>query len=265
MTGVSDHRADHVACHELSHARVVMTKTASAPSILFVHGGFHGAWCWSGAMHFLSKHGIGSAAVDLRGHGGLRQDSTFITQGVRAMTQDVLEAAAILPQPVILVGHSLGALITMKAAAQMKPRGLMLLAPAAPAGVGSARPLPRFPSAAVVQPPPADRARKWFLSGHAAPDASDYLARLCPESPALLNECFHDRVAIAASDIFCDVVCLSGGKDDSPLHPAGQDEAVAAHLNAALRVIPQSGHCMMLDDGEAQTSTAILDFVRACG
>ncbi len=84
-----------------------------------------------------------------------------------------------------------------------------------------------------------------------------YLAHLCPESPKLLNESFHEGVAIERTSINCPILCLSGGKDDSPLHPAGQDQAIAAHYGAALKVIEASGHSMMIDDGREETASAI--------
>src|SRR5690606_34333696 len=230
------------------------------PAVLFVHGGFHGAWCWTQTMAALAARGIGAAAVDLRGHGGLAQDASFLDQGMDAMTHDVIEAMQQLP-PVFLAGHSLGALIAMQAAAQHERRGLILLAPAAPAGIAHAHSLPRFPTTRAIQPPGEERARKWFMAGANTQDLSTYTSRLCPESPTLLNECFHDGVVIEQKAISCPILCLSGGKDDSPLHPAGQDQAVAAHYGAALKVIEPSGHCLMLDDGWEQTVGAIHDWI----
>jgi pimeloyl-ACP methyl ester carboxylesterase len=199
---------------------------------------------------------MSTAAIDLRGHGGLPRDASFLTDGVEAMTQDVLEAMRLMPAP-FLAGHSLGALIAMKAACQLPLRGLILLAPAAPAGIARSHPLPQFAPARPVQPPDEARARKWFMAGATAPDMRTYLEQLCPESPKLLNESFHDGVAIERSAISCPILCLSGGKDDSPLHPAGQDQVIAAHYGAAIEVIDQSGHCLMLDDGWENAAAAI--------
>ncbi len=227
-----------------------------------MHGGFHGAWCWSQTLTFLAARNAAGAAIDLRGHGGLPQDGSFLSAGVDVMTQDVLEAMRKVSAP-ILVGHSLGALIAMKAATQVPLRGLILLAPAAPSGVTQCHPLPRFPAGHAVQPPARARARKWFMAGTAAPDMTSYLAQLCPESPALLNECFHDGVTIERAALSCPILCLSGAKDDSPLHPRGQDRLVAAHYGAALKIIEPSGHCLMLDDGWRETAAAIHTWMTA--
>ncbi|HZG68660.1 MAG TPA: alpha/beta fold hydrolase, partial [Herpetosiphonaceae bacterium] len=44
---------------------------ARSSPVLFVHGAWHGAWCW--AEHFLdyfAERGYGAHALSLRGHGG---------------------------------------------------------------------------------------------------------------------------------------------------------------------------------------------------
>jgi len=46
------------------------TTSRDAPPLLFVHGAWHGAWCWD--EHFLgyfSERGFSAHAVSLRGHG----------------------------------------------------------------------------------------------------------------------------------------------------------------------------------------------------
>src|SRR5476649_2140141 len=46
------------------------TTSRNAPPLLFVHGAWHGAWCWD--EHFLgyfSKRGFSAHAVSLLGHG----------------------------------------------------------------------------------------------------------------------------------------------------------------------------------------------------
>ena len=245
----------------LSHGRMYVVPAGAAPSVLFVHGGFHGAWCWRPTIAYLAARGIRSAAVDLRGHGGLPQDETYIAQGVEAMTQDVLEAGRMLAEDYVLAGHSVGALIAMKAAMDRKPRGRIRLAPAAPGNVPAGHALPRFPATRAVQAPGEERARKWFLSGSSSPDIGAYLSLLCPESPRLLNECFHDGVAVDPAAISVPTLCISGAKDESPLHRRAQDRAIAEMYGAELRTVPRSGHCMMLDDGWEDTAREIHDWL----
>jgi pimeloyl-ACP methyl ester carboxylesterase len=261
-TAPLENNFDDFTCRTLSHARVFFAR-GDAPAILFIHGGFHGAWCWSKVLTFLASRGVGAAAIDLRGHGGLPQSATFVVEGFDDMVADVIEAVRTLPGRVFLAGHSLGALIAMKAAEEIAPHGLILLAPATPAGVAKSHALPSFPAGRAILPPDEARTRKWFLSGDTSPSIARYRARLCPESPKLLNDCFHDGIAIERERIACPILCLSGAKDDSPLHPAGQDQTIAVRYGASLQAVEASGHCLMLDDGWRETAGAIHAWIAA--
>ena len=45
---------------------------------VFVHGGFHAAWCWEHTISALAELGHDGVAVDLPGHGALvAQESTL--------------------------------------------------------------------------------------------------------------------------------------------------------------------------------------------
>ena len=232
----------------LSRGRLVAPASVNAPAVLFVHGGFHGAWCWSPFLRFLTDVGVTAAAVDLRGHGGLPQEQDFAGQGVAAMAEDVAEAARALGGNVVLAGHSVGALVAMTAARAVMPRGLVMMAP-----VPSSATLPSFQAGVSVTPPPDARARKWFLQGLGPQtDIQPYLERLCPESPALLNDCYGQHLTPdpAWGDpawVKGPRLCISGTRDVSPLHPAGSDHEGALSYGAAVASVSGAGHCMMLD------------------
>ncbi len=68
---------------------------------VFVHGGFHAAWCWDRVIAQLVDLGHGGVAVDLPGHGALvDQESTLANRR---------EAVLAVMQPGdVLVGHSGG-------------------------------------------------------------------------------------------------------------------------------------------------------------
>ena len=47
------------------------TRNGSGPSLLFVHGTWHAAWCWDEHfLDFFASKGHHALAVSLRGHGG---------------------------------------------------------------------------------------------------------------------------------------------------------------------------------------------------
>jgi pimeloyl-ACP methyl ester carboxylesterase len=78
---------------------------------VLVHGGFHGAWCWSRTAAELRRLGHDAVAVDLPGHGERRGETAPTTfAGRREAIVSVLEPGD------VLVGHSGGGFdITMAA------------------------------------------------------------------------------------------------------------------------------------------------------
>lgn len=89
------------------------------PHILFVHGSWHGAWCWDATfMPYFTEKGFTTHALSLRGHGGSPATKPMILNGIWDYVADVAEVAARIEaesgSPPILVGHSMGGLIVQK-------------------------------------------------------------------------------------------------------------------------------------------------------
>jgi len=83
--------------------------------LLFVHGAYVGAWCWE--EHFLpwfAARGFPAHAVSLRGHGASSGREHLHRYGLADYAEDVASAAALLEEPPVLVGHSMGALVVQK-------------------------------------------------------------------------------------------------------------------------------------------------------
>ena len=76
---------------------------------VLVHGGFHGAWCWSPTIPELEKLGHEAIAIDIPGHGERVHEEATMPGRLDAVL-DVLQAGD------VLVGHSGGGLeITLAA------------------------------------------------------------------------------------------------------------------------------------------------------
>jgi pimeloyl-ACP methyl ester carboxylesterase len=83
--------------------------------LLFIHGALHGAWCWD--AHFLdyfAQHGYASHAVNLRGHGASEGRAGLRWTRIADFVEDVAQAVEQLPNPPILIGHSMGGFIIQK-------------------------------------------------------------------------------------------------------------------------------------------------------
>mgnify|MGYP000291883920 CR=1 FL=1 len=86
----------------------------SSPPLLFVHGAWHGAWCWKPLMDYLAKKGFTSYTFDLPGH-GTRKSEGVVGLGIMDYVAEVESAMGELaPVKPILIGHSMGGLIVQK-------------------------------------------------------------------------------------------------------------------------------------------------------
>jgi len=112
----------------------VPVQTNEKSPLLFVHGAWHGAWCWNEHfMPYFADLGYSTYALSLRAHGkspgGLRWAS------FSDYAADVAEVAASLPSPPILIGHSMGGGVVQKYLESHDAPGAVLLASMPPAGV----------------------------------------------------------------------------------------------------------------------------------
>ncbi|QLL06173.1 alpha/beta hydrolase [Mycobacterium vicinigordonae] len=104
--------------------------------LLFVHGSWHGAWCWD--EHFLgffADRGYACYAPSVRGHGASPGRDHMRRLGILDYVDDVAEVAGQLSAPPVLVGHSMGGFIVQKYLERHGAAGAALLAPVPPRGV----------------------------------------------------------------------------------------------------------------------------------
>ncbi|GAB4503034.1 MAG: alpha/beta hydrolase [Anaerolineales bacterium] len=83
--------------------------------LLFIHGKWHGAWCW--AEHFLpyfAAQGYACTALSLRGHAGSEGHERLRWTSIAEYVADVEQVAAQLSAPPVVIGHSMGGFITQK-------------------------------------------------------------------------------------------------------------------------------------------------------
>jgi hypothetical protein len=226
--------------------------------LLFVHGGFHGAWCFGSWMDVLSRNGIGSAALDFPGHGFLAGEALPLSTGIAAYAASVREAAAATADGICVVGHSLGALAVASAAAHIDASAIVLLAPSPPANLPGAM---RVPSRSVDGPVPVplfDEAIERFLGGARPLWANRFHRLLCSESPAALNDRYKLRVPVDPATLPSKTLVIAAGRDDVVRHPQGQDAAIAALYRAGYLMLDDAPHCMMLGDGSITVLDSIL-------
>ena len=103
--------------------------------LLFVHGAWHGAWCWEDFQRWFAQLGWETHAVDLRGHGDAPIDRSLRRTRIRHYADDVAAAIESLDRPPILVAHSMGALAAQKCLEKITLPGAVLVTPIPLGGV----------------------------------------------------------------------------------------------------------------------------------
>ncbi|WHZ19575.1 MAG: Hydrolase, alpha/beta fold family [Rhodanobacteraceae bacterium] len=244
-----------------------------APSVLFAHGFGQSRRAWTRTAESMAERGWRTLAFDARGHG----DSGRVAGGRYRLEQfvdDLLVVAHSLGQPPVLVGASLGGLLGLVAAGEIRPdpfRALVLvdITPRwETAGVermlGFMRAHPRgFASldeaaAEVAAYLPQRRRRK----------DRDELAQLLKRGedgrlrwhwdPALLDTVAHEgerhqqRLLDAARNIDVPVLLVSGGRSDI-VSDATVGEFLDSVPHAVHVEVPHATHTLAGDDNAAFT------------
>lgn len=70
-----------------------------SPPLLFVHGAWHGAWCWEEyLLRWFSDQGYDAYALSLRGHGNSPSDKPLRRLRIRDYVDDVTQVVKVLPE-----------------------------------------------------------------------------------------------------------------------------------------------------------------------
>ena len=92
--------------------RTPKTQTHKTP-LLFVHGMWHGAWCWDETfLPFFAEQGYQATALSLRGHAG--SEGKIRGNTIANYVSDVKQVAGQFDTPPVLIGHSMGGFLTQK-------------------------------------------------------------------------------------------------------------------------------------------------------
>ena len=235
------------------------------PPILFVHGVAHGAWCFAeNWLPAAAAKGFPAYAVSLRGHGDSGGRRKLGRTLMRDYVHDVMQTITGLPQPPVLVGHSMGAIVAQLVADRYQPRGLALLAPAPIHGAAGML-------ADLARQRPMDAAR--VIGGGTLPlraadlftgldqaTAARYVDRLGRESPLVQYQLLIPR---RIGPVRAPVLVL-GTRQDRVVD-AKAVEVTAAAYGVRPVWLNGIGHDLMLDADWARALDVLLDWSNASG
>lgn len=172
------------------------TGSGGKPPIVFVHGAWHGAWCWDARfLGYFADHGFDCHAPDLRGHGDSPAVNPMRWNRINDYVEDILSVVDGLDRRPVLIGHSMGGFICqhcMRRSDRLAAVGLLATVPhrgALPVSLKVARQRP-LDFALVnltwsLYPPVRDpaKAKHMFLEDNVSDaDAAEFAGRLTDES-----------------------------------------------------------------------------------
>jgi pimeloyl-ACP methyl ester carboxylesterase len=238
--------------------------------LVFVHGAGMDHTAWSLPARHFAHAGRRVLALDLPGHG---RSAGAALDGIEAMARWIVATLDVLSIPrATLVGHSMGALVVLEAAAQAPDRmasialyGGALAIPVHPALLGAAR---TEPAKAFGMIAGWGHGRRGRIGGHPTPGlwarggTVSLLARGGAGVLATdLAACdAYKRGAAAAAAVRCPTLVVIAV--DDRMTPPKAGHALAGAIQAARVVeIAGSGHMMLVEDSDA-TLDALRGFVK---
>jgi len=249
---------------------------ATLPTVMFVHGGELDHSVWGLQSRYLAHHGRSVLAVDLPGHGRSEGDPLATIGAMSEWIVAVLDAAGVARAA--LVGHSMGSLIAVDAAARFASRvdRIALLGTTFPMRV-SAELLeaakndePRaqaminvWSHAAIAHYPNNPGPGFWIHGGN--------LRLMQRQKPGVLHADFNACNAYAdgatrAADVTCPTLLMLGRRDAMTPSRGGRGFAKAFGKAAAVQVVELdgAGHNLMAERPD-EVLDALIGFVPDAG
>jgi len=231
------------------------------PPVVMIHGAFCGGWVFNDFAAPFTANGYDVRRPDLPGHG---TDARTSVAGLSMSdyARHVASLAAALEAPPILIGHSLGGLVALLAAAQVRTAGLILLAPSSPWGVGgstmeeavSAVALYALgPYWALAIEPEYATFRRYAVDRLPRAERHALFERMGPESGRAIFETLNwwldpFMTTLARPErIAAPILMLSGARD--AIHPPSTIRETARRVGAAHEVMDAMSHWLPAEPG----------------
>ena len=235
--------------------------------MVFVHGWWGGAWVWDGYLRRFAARGHDGHAPDLTGYHGSGSDgSADGTASFSRHVDDVLAVVASLDRPV-LVGHSVGGLVALKAATRADVAGCVMLAAMPPRGIVSLTTIrvmaPYLPLMLRGRPvlPPEPAMRRLDLNRLPPAEQAETYARMVPAPGRQGVEIGLAGIPVRRADVRCPVLSV-GGTDDA-LTPVRTSRAIARRFGGTARVYDGHAHYLIREPGWEAIADDVLDWIDA--
>lgn len=237
--------------------------------IIFVHGAWHGAWCWE--KYFTSEfsnHGYKCVTFNLPKHdkpGRIKGiNSCSLTDYVNALIDEVKK----LDKPPIIIAHSMGGLILQKYLESETCAKAVLVASVPPQGV--LRTTLSFLKKSYAYPSLFTfnlfglvdniEKSKWafFSENIADEDLEEYTNKLCSESYKVFLQMLFPNIK---TNYHTKIPMLVIGAENDNIFTVKENEATAKKYGADLKIISDMAHDMMLELNHKKASQEIITWL----
>lgn len=229
------------------------------PTIVMTHGAFCGGWAFEAFRTPFEARGWTVLTPDLPGHGdGGGVAGLSMSDYARSLARLVSE----LSEPPVLLGHSMGGLVTQLAARRTRARALVLLAPSPPWGITGSTIEEAVTAFGVHLADPfwssavsPDRHLMRHHSLDRTPKArrDTILDRLRPESGRAVREVLNwwldpfMTTSVGVGRLPMPSLAVAGDRD--VVHPVSTVRQTAERIGADFQVMPGMSHWLIGEEG----------------
>lgn len=229
--------------------------------LLFLHGAWHGAWCWELWMDYFAALGYEVHAFSLPGHGNSSRDKHINLYTLQNYV-DVLagEVEKVSPKPVV-IGHSLGGAILQRYLETYQLPGAVLLAtlPASGMFMMMTRFIRRHPLYTLIQFltltnsfKTPELAHEAFLNPKTEIDIPAYHKRLVRESMGVQRLWFPlTKVNAERTPV------LVVGAENDIIFSVAEQQATAQKYDGKCVIIKNQAHNLMMESAWRETADVI--------
>ena len=255
-----------------------LNSQSDKPPLVFVHGGYIQAAYWAvNFIPYFQAQGYDCHAMDLAGHGQSDGKQHIDQYGLDDYVQDVRLTVQNLARRPIIIGHSMGCVVTQRFLQQYpnQAQAAVFIAPVPPSGTG----LSAFRLAMLIPDffselnhffagnPPTERTLNIMAKTYFSPDTDrsvilQTLPLIQPES----NKAITEMATLPLPLNFVKPklpVLFMGGSEDAVFSSALLSITALSWPNSKVTIIARAGHMLMLDPQWQQAAQQIKQWLQA--
>jgi pimeloyl-ACP methyl ester carboxylesterase len=244
---------------------VAPAQRRSSLPIVFVHGLWGGAWLFDAWLPFAADRGWEAWAPNLRGRAGSRPVADLGRVTMQEFAEDLLNVLD-ATGPAVVVGYSMGGLVTQMVAHDPRVRAMVLLCSVPPRGIVAlsgavARRTPRYlPAMArgrLLRPNRRD-AGDMLMNAMAPAERDRWYPSLIADSGTAARQMALGAIAVDPTLVSCPALVVFADQDR--ISPPSVQPKLVARYRAEHVEMQGHGHLIAVESGWEATASAILEW-----